>query len=242
MSEHVSDVTESAGRRRRKPEPDTVGRRTAVVQILAGFAVGAAISVGALGAFAPLLRGDVVRGLVVVALLLTGAALAVWAPFRLRGWPAAVSGCVIAGGLRLITELDVVPASDALTAAAAMAAGFAVGGVLSALTPVAALVRGLTAATLVAGLVTGAWGYPEPYVAAGIAVVAGVLAALWVRPPGAVTLAMAPMAALLLAAVLSAVVVRGFGTSATLVFVLVGPVLVGVVGCWLTSPGVTERQ
>jgi hypothetical protein len=242
MSDYVSDVTGTVSGHRRAPERTAPQRRTAVVQVLAGFAVGAATSVGALGAFAPLMRGDALRGLLVVALLLAGAALAVWAPFRLRGWPAAVSGCVAAGGLRMASELDMVSGSDVLTAAAAMAAGFAFGGVLSAVTSIVPLVRGLTSAALVVGLVAGAWGLPEPYVAAGIAIVVGVLAALWVSPPGAVTLAIAPMAALLLAAVLSAVVVRGFGSYPTLAFALVGPVLVGLVGWWLTGSEITERR
>src|SRR5690606_37140008 len=175
-------------------------------------------------------------------LLLTGAALAIWAPYRLRGWPAAVCGCVAAGALRLAVELDVIASSDAVIAAAALGAGFALGGVLSAVTPTAPVVRALTSAMLVAGLVAGSWGLPEPYVAAGIAIVAGVLAAMWVAPPGDVTLAIAPMAALLLAAVLSAVVVRGFGGSATLVFLLVGPILVGLVAWWLTGPDITQRR
>lgn len=240
MSEYVGDVTEPVRGHRRQPDQEAV-RRTGAVQVVAGFVAGAAASVGTLGAFTLLLRGDLGRGLLVVALLLTGAALAVWAPFRLRGWPAAVSGAVLSGVLRAVAEFDLVAPSDGLTAASAMAGGFAVGGVLSAVTGVVPPVRGLTSAALVVGLVTGTWGLPAPYLAAALAVVFGVLAALWVRPPGPVTLAMAPLAALLLAAVLAAVVVRGFGGYPTLAFVLVGPALVGLVAWWLTSTRTGEE-
>ena len=217
----------------------TVSRARLALQIAAAVFVGAAVSAGGFGAFAPLLRGDTLRGLIVIALLVVGGALAVWAPFRLRGWPAALCGALAAGLVQLITGLGLVAADgDAVAAAEGMAAGFAFGGVLAAMTHLPGTGRAGLAAGFTAGLLLGTWSYALPYVPVVLAMILAGVAATSAQPPGWVTLGLAPLAALMTAVLLAGVVAQSFGLVAFLPFLVIGPVIAGV-GAWWLTPKVT---
>ncbi|MGH3750626.1 MAG: hypothetical protein ACRDT8_24910, partial [Micromonosporaceae bacterium] len=203
----------------------------------AALAVGGAASHGGVNALSPLLRGENVRGVLVLGLLILGGGLAVWAPFRLRGWPAALCGSLAATVITFVIELQLAPgAGNVLTATATLAAGFALGGVLSASVGAPALARGLTVAGLTAGLTLGMWGAPLTHVLGVAAVVLSGIAARQTPPPGWVPVALAPLAVLLAAVLLGCVLVGGPEGYGFVLFIFLGSAIAGAAAWWLGAP------
>lgn len=229
-----------------------------VLQTLAALAVGALTSQGVLPAFGDLLDGEVLRGSLMTALLAAGAATAIWGPFRIRGWRAALLGALaMALMLGVVHVLRVGLPGDALLGVLALAAGLAVGGVVSAAAAAARRERALATGALTLGLMHGAGLYLlpytllggggpgvlfttalAPYLAVGFAVLAAGLAVARVRRPARITLEAGPLLAVLLAALLAIVVLSrvSLGPLAGPAAWVLLPVLAGLLAWWLAVP------
>ncbi|MQA26462.1 MAG: hypothetical protein GEU94_13560 [Micromonosporaceae bacterium] len=233
------------------------------MQTLAALTVGALASQGVLPAFGGLLGGDALRGSLMTALLAAGAATAIWGPFRIRGWRAALLGALaIALVLGLVHVLRVGLFGGAVPGALALAAGFTVGGVVSAAAAAARRERALVTGALTLGLMHGAglyalphnllvgagliaagqavffWAGVAPYLAVALAVPAAGLAVARVRRPARITLEAGPLLAVLLAALLAIVLLPrvSLGPLGGLLASVLLPVLAGLLAWWLAVP------
>ena len=243
----------------------TEQRRGPVLQTLAALAVGAYAADGARRALAPLAQGTPVRGLLLLVVLLIGGGLALWAPYRLRGWRAALAGSlVISVGLAAIHLADTGIPIDVLQGIQVLAAGFTIGGVVAAAGAAQVRERALVTGGLAGGLLFGAQLYVLPfvvltsdfgvaaggwylkseavlqYLAAGFAVLGSALAVVRVAPSGQVNLTAAPLVVLVVA-VLVATAVLGGTPGLVLVWLLV-PVLIGAAAWWLTPAALMRSR
>ena len=185
-----------------------------VLQTLAALAAAALAAQGVLRPFAEFTRAETMRGSLMAALLIAAAATAIWGPFRIRGWRAALAG---AAALTAALAVNLIAPGEILIAVEVLAAGLAVGGAMAAALASARREQALITAALTAGLLYGpplAYGpvgtlaTGVPFAVAGLALATAALAMARVRRPVLVTVEAAPLGAVLAATVLASGLLR----------------------------------